>query len=354
MARLERRELIRRIEKKRGSQLVCLLTTDRENVPGLLTKDAMPYFNERLRCMGSVDQVDVFIVTQGGDTLAGFGLSRLVRERAPRFAALAPEKCHSAGTLFALGANEIVMLQGATLSPFDPSIIRPLNPAVEMQAGAPRQLVPLSVESVAGFLALVKDEWGLKSEEALTAAFRLLAERVNPLALGDVFRARQQIERLARTLLEQHSADSKQHTKIIKTLTRDLGSHDYLISRTEAKQILGAQVVDADSGLELLLWDLFRDFAKDMELGVLYQPRIALHAAEAAGQSSPVAVVLKQVVIESASGGHVFEQEHRIARQAQQPGLPPGFPGLPPMMAQPPSAGGVEDAMVRIGWASYD
>lgn len=89
----------------------------------------MPVFYEHLREMGDLKRLDVFIFTLGGDTLAAFGLARLLREFTPWVGALVPEKCHSAGSLFVMGANEIVMTRGATLSPFDPSIVSPLNPA---------------------------------------------------------------------------------------------------------------------------------------------------------------------------------------------------------------------------------
>jgi hypothetical protein len=175
MAQPERAELIRRIEGARGARLLCFLTSDRQNASQLIQKDVMPLFYEHLRQMGGTERIDVFIYTLGGDTLAAFGIGRLLREFARQVGALVPEKCYSAGTLFAVGANEIVMTRAATLSPFDPSIVRPLNPAVEMAPGK-RQLLPISVESVAGFKGLVTEDWNIKGEEALTSAFRTLAE----------------------------------------------------------------------------------------------------------------------------------------------------------------------------------
>ena len=142
-------------------------------------------------------RIDVLVFTTGGDTLAAFGLARLLRESADWVGALVPDKCHSAGTLFSLGADEVFMCNAGTLSPIDPALVTPLNPTAEGPIPGQRQLVQVSVESVAGFKALV-EEWGLK-ENGAVEAFKILAERVHPLALGDVYRSRQQIERLART-----------------------------------------------------------------------------------------------------------------------------------------------------------
>src|SRR5438552_7878037 len=153
MARRDRIELIRKIEAYRGSRLICCLTSDRQPAPGVITKDFIPVFFRHLSKFQS-KKVDVLMFTQGGDTLAAFGLSRLVRESADSFGALIPEQCYSAGTLFVLGANKIFMTRVATLTPIDPSVQGPLNPVVEVIPGQ-RQLLPVSVESVAGYRSLI-------------------------------------------------------------------------------------------------------------------------------------------------------------------------------------------------------
>ena len=69
----------------------------------MIAKDFIPIFYEHLRAFVNVKKIDVFMFTSGGDTLAAFGLSRLVRgftKPDGRFGVLVPEKCHSAGTLF--------------------------------------------------------------------------------------------------------------------------------------------------------------------------------------------------------------------------------------------------------------
>ena len=128
----------------------------------------MPLFYEHLRHRDRYERIEVLLFTQGGDTLAAFGLGRLLREFATEVRTLVPEKCHSAGTLFALGSNQIVMTRLATLSPIDPSVTGPLNPAVQVQPGQANHTV--SVESVAGFRDLLTKVWEVRSEDALAAA----------------------------------------------------------------------------------------------------------------------------------------------------------------------------------------
>jgi hypothetical protein len=273
-----------------------------------MAKDAIPLFYNHLRAFTVHRKIDVLIFTLGGDTLAAFGLSRLIREFTSSMAVLVPEKCQSGGTLFALGANEIMMTRAATLSPIDPSVTTPLNPVVEVAPGQ-RQLLPVSVESVAGFKSLVSQDWGITKEENIGIAFKVLADRVHPLALGDVFRSRQQILRLARTLLNSHRKDKKKIDQIIRTLVTELGSHDYLISRSEARSLFGKQVAPDNQHIEELIWRLYEDYSAEMELGVPYNAQVVVHGVKARNGTLPTNVLLRLAVIESSGGADIFEQE---------------------------------------------
>jgi hypothetical protein len=338
MGRTNRIELIRKIEKHRGSRLLCCLTSDRQNAMGMIAKDFIPVFFGQLGGFQGHKKVDVFIFTQGGDSLAAFGLSRLVREFAPWYGALVPHWCHSAGTLFVLGANEISMARGATLTPLDPSVQGPLNPVVELNSGQ-RQSLPVSVESLAGYRSLIQKDWHLNKDGA-AVAFRVLADKMNPLALGDVYRSRQQIRKLARTLLRCHRTDKKQIRKLVKQLTGGLGSHEYLISRREARRLLGSQIGEDDAGLEKLVWELYLDFRDEMNLGEIFDGGMVANAWTAAGKALPALDEQKVAVVESATAGDEF------ARTVQVAALPVMTPAGPTLAFQA--------AVVRAGWKHYD
>jgi hypothetical protein len=336
LAQQERKAIIAKIEETRKSRVICCLTSDRQNASGFVAKDFIPIFFNHLRSFGSgpLDRIDVFLFTAGGDTLAAFGLSRLVREFANSVGVLIPEKCHSAGTLFALGADDIVMTKAATLSPIDPSVNGPLNPILDLGMGQ-RQPIAVSVESVAGFKALVRDEWKL-DDEAVGAAFKILAEKVHPLLLGDVFRRRQQIERLAETLLHNHRKGDEQVASIIDTLTKKLGSHDYLIARREARDLMGKQIAADNLELEALIWSLYEDFAAEMKLGQIFDPASIINAARLNQQQPPIKVVNKVVVIESRDRSDAFE--HEIALTDAQMMTPAGPTKL------------IQQEAIRVGW----
>ena len=335
MGRAQRVELIKAIEEKRGSRLLCCLTSDRPNAQGMITKDFIPFFFNQFSRFPDGQKIDVFLFTQGGDTLAAFGLSRLVHEFTGSFGALIPAQCQSAGTLFILGAKEILMGRAATLSPIDPSVNSPLNPIVEIIPGQ-RQSWPVSVESVAGYMALVKEDWRL-NDEATGVAFKILAERINPLALGDVYRSRQQIERLAKTLLELHREDGPEVEKIVSKLTRGLGSHDYLISRREAQKLFGKQVAADNPDVEKLMWDLFLDFSIEMKLGQIFDANMVMFSS---GAKLPVIDEQKVVVLESLTHGDEFERAIQLSRVQQ---MTPAGPVQVPQLAP-----------VRAGWKHYN
>ena len=109
--------------------------------------------------------------------------------------------------------------------------------------------------------------------EGKAQAFGILARRVHPLVLGQAFRARQQIVRLAQILLSSHRNDKKAIERFVEELTRKLGLHDYLISRQEAR-LLGSQVVnlDPEQKLEKAIWKLYANYRDEMQLGRIYDP----------------------------------------------------------------------------------
>lgn len=342
MAREQRKTLIEELEKIRGSRVICCVTADRVNATGMIAKDFIRIFYTHLRTFGGVKQVDVFLFTGGGDTLAAFGVSRLLREFAPdHVGALIPEQCHSAGTLLILGANDIFMTPAATLSPIDPSVQTPLNPKADGPLPGMSAPFPVSVENIAGFKDLTEQEWQL-NREGKAAAFGFLAKDVHPLVLGQAYRTRQQIQRLAEVLLRNHRTDVKNIRNIVEQLTHQLGSHDYLISRKEAKVILGKQIVDdyPDRRLETAVWKLHEDFQKEMELGRIFDPVAVLHQEILRGARPPVTITNRLVTIESTAASDVWESDWRLT------------PVQPPAPQMP--GGGLQQMVTYNGWRHYE
>jgi len=317
----ERQQAITALEQKRGSRIICYVTGDRQ--PQLETKigmDVFPFFHDICNRLGKPEKVDLFLYSSGGATMAAWGLVNLLREFFDHFSVLIPFKAHSSATLLSLGANEIVMSRAGQLTPVDPTITSPFNPTFEMDASSPKQFLPVSVEDVIGFLDLVRKEAGVKSESEMTQLMQTLASDVRPLALGSVYRAKEQIRMLARKLLEFHMNTDAEKGKIegiVTTLTRELYSHDYLITRKEAKNLLGLKIATCPDDLESAMMALFQQYAEDLQLRNVYSPEAAL------GTQGTKVITLDRAFIESADKTFVFRTKREIKKtQIRKDGIP--------------------------------
>src|SRR5712692_8046745 len=188
MSREQRIKLIKEIEEARQSKVLCYLTGDRRGFETKIGADVFSFVYQHLSQIGPVNNIDLFLYSTGGVTMAGFGVVNLIREFCKKLSVLIPFRAHSAATLIALGADEIVMTRLGQLSPVDPSVTSPLNPSVPGPQNSPN-LVPVSVEDVVGYFDLARKEAKLTDESYLAQVFQQLSANIHPLALGSVYRA---------------------------------------------------------------------------------------------------------------------------------------------------------------------
>lgn len=319
MPQKERQQAIKVLEEKRGSRVICYVTGDRQ--PGVDTKigmDVFPFFYDICGRLGRPEKVDLFLYSTGGVPMAAWGLVNLLREFFGGFSVMIPFKAHSGATLLALGANEIVMSRAAQLTPVDPQIQSPFNPRPSEDPSSPP--LPVSVEDVAGFLDFVTKAAKVSSEASLTQLLQTLASKVHPLALGTVYRAKEQIKMLAGKLLEFHLTSDAEKAKIgtiIAALTQELYSHDYVITRKEAKDLLGLNIADCAEDLESGMMALFQVYAEDLQLRTNYSPAAAL------GGQNQRQITLERAFIESTDKTFVFRTKREVKKiQIKKEGIP--------------------------------
>lgn len=316
----DRRTLYQELEAARGSKLLVYVTGDRPGMEAQIAADVSESLLEHLDTFDLPKKISLYLYSRGGDTLAAWGIVNLIRHFCDEFEVILPSKAHSAATLISLGADKVVMTKQATLSSIDPSVNTPLNPQVP--GGGPKERTPVSVESAAGFLELAKTESGIKGEDNLTSVFLKLAENVHPLALGQIYRARTQIQRLARKLLSSHMKDEEKVNKIIAFTCSESGSHDYTIYRREAANELFLPVEKPTAELYQLIKDVYVNIRTELQLTNAYRPDIYL------GQDKQKAYEFRRVLIESLSAGSDrFISKgtvHRVQQQTPQ-GLIEGF-----------------------------
>ena len=150
------------------------------------------------------------------------------------------------------------MGKNGLLNPIDPSVASPFNPTAPGPQPGQLSLVPVSVEDMIGFLDLARKELNIKDESSLVQILKILSDKVHPLALGAVYRAREQNSTLAKRLLSIHTHDEIKVNQIVKLLTQELPTHNYLIGRSEAQGI-GLNIIP-DNNIETLMWSLYKEY----------------------------------------------------------------------------------------------
>ncbi|MCC7134405.1 MAG: hypothetical protein IT352_17240 [Gemmatimonadales bacterium] len=122
----EIRRAIGEVEKERSRPLLCyvanVINPPRGGLTGINARDHLP-FNEMVDSVPKSEQVvDLLVATPGGSAET---VGRFVDALRPRFrdvTAIVPYQAFSAGTLWVLAANQIIMDSRAVLGPIDPQV----------------------------------------------------------------------------------------------------------------------------------------------------------------------------------------------------------------------------------------
>ncbi|MBU4347007.1 hypothetical protein L6249_03615 [Candidatus Parcubacteria bacterium] len=273
---MDKKTLIQQIEEARNSRVITYITSDRQGpINARVAMDIIPVISKQLQTIGKTENIDLFLYSAGGDTMVPWRLVSMVREYCDKFSVIAPYKAHSAATMIALGADEIVMSDLSELSPIDPSTANVFNPQDPQN---PQNKIPISVEDVMAYFDLAKNKFGIKNDEELAKIFNKFVEsnpQIHPLALGNVNRIHNLIRILAKRLLKSHKTPMKDDEieKIVDYFTEKLYSHQYFIGRKEAKEDLGLKtVIFADQILSKAMTDLYEEYKTEMDLGKLWNP----------------------------------------------------------------------------------
>jgi hypothetical protein len=271
----ERQKALKEVEVLRpGRTVVAFFNFDRQTIPSAVPGISTTFnseFKEALfrvlkESVGTSGKVDLCLYTRGGDVNAVWPIVSLIREFDPDFEILVPFRCHSSGTILALGAKRIVMGPLSELSPIDPSTGNQFNPV-----DANKNRLAISVEDAQAYRSFVLEQLGEEkptpqSLGAFTQLIGRLAAEVHPLALGNVHRVNQQIKTLAAALMKLHLVVGRNTDEVISVLATRFYSHLHMINRHEAAEILGEQVVSGDAKLSAAVDTLLRAYEEDFQL----------------------------------------------------------------------------------------
>ena len=249
-------DLLKKIEKERGCPTIVYWTSQLARVS--LAAEISLF--DQLRACGKQEAIDLVLFTNGGDTEAPWRIVSLIREFCDKFSVLIPHRALSAGTLIALGADEIVMTPMSVLGPIDPSRTHPLLPKRE---GA-TEPEPISVQDMRHAMQFIRETVPKESSlvytpEAMAQIFSALFDKIHPLAIGAIEQSYALAKLIGTRCLETHMGtaepDREKITALVDKLCDQYKSHAYQISRYEAKG-LGLKVQMASASIEGLLLDI--------------------------------------------------------------------------------------------------
>ena len=338
-----RKSLLEAIENLRGGRrLVVFFNFDRTTTPpgisGLTTQfhsDAKAALFRVLKETQVDNGIDLCLYTRGGDTNSVWPIVSIIREFDPTFEVLVPYRCHSAGTLVALGAKRIHMTPLAELSPIDPSTGNQFNPVDPLNK---QSRLGIAVEDMQQYRNFVLNQFGLKENSGekgegdkeerrryLKPFLGRLTEMVHPLALGNAHRVYRQVQQLAEKLLELYDDPAVEVDRAVKAFTQDFYSHMHMINRQEASEFLGDRVVDTTHELAIALDALLREYQGTFK----FSERFFLAANMGDEQSQEVRFV--GGVLESTARSYLYATEAIITQRSALPDnvqvqVPPGQP----------------------------
>jgi len=268
MTKEDRYQLIKAIEQERGSHLISYITLTRPGLDVPMAMDSVRIIYEHLRKISTPKKetiIDLFIHSSGGDGVVPWKLVTLIREHCKEFNVIIPHRAFSAATLTALGANSIIMHPMGMLGPTDPTVANDFNPPNPRD---PNEPLGISVEDVAAYISLIKEDVGIHHEDELVQAFNILADKIHPLSLGNVKRFQSQSRMLAKKLILLHQKKDAAHKidEIVDNLTSKLFFHGHPINRQEAKELGLDNVIIPRKKLEDAIWNLYCEYEKEMNL----------------------------------------------------------------------------------------
>lgn len=315
-----RRDFLESLKDAFGAEVTVYAMASRRPLNlfgGQLANDVLPVIGRHLEKIGQVKKIALVLHTQGGSLNTPWPLVSMIRHHAERFLVLVPEFALSAGTLVALGADEVWMLPHAFLSPVDP------KGTFESEPG---KTEIYSIEDVMGYVDFVTERVGIRDQEALVDALKELTKEVKATILGSIHRTRFLIERLSRSMLQLHLTsveDQKRVDEIVDMLTHRLFGHQHMIPVREAQKAIGLPSVKEAVGQRrqamLAARRFIRAQLKDNEPfdpePLLKEPK---KKAGKGGEGSPTVILdATRALVYSRAGQDAFVSRYRLARDEQ-------------------------------------
>ena len=189
----------------------------------------------------------MILVTDGGDANCAYRIARYLQNNYEDFTVYVAGYCKSAGTLLALGADQIVVSEHGELGPLDvqdakkddligmQSGLIPQNAINEIQRQAFAAFEVYFLEIMANSDNRIALGTATKVASSLvTGLFSPLLAELDPLYIGEIARATAVARDYGSRLLE-HSQNM--HVEELDRLITEYNSHGFVIDQMEAKEL---------------------------------------------------------------------------------------------------------------------
>jgi hypothetical protein len=189
----------------------------------------------------------VILVTLGGEANPAYRIARLFQQTSGKFTLLIPSYCKSAGTLLALGANELMMAVFAELGPLDVQLVK-YDELGERRSGLTTHSALDSIKAQA-FEMFGDTMMEIKRRSRFRVRFRTAADLATHLTVGLFSNIYSQLDPLSMgedyrdlhvaldygSRLADHSKNA--YISTVWSLVHEYPSHDFVIDYDEAKDL---------------------------------------------------------------------------------------------------------------------
>jgi hypothetical protein len=260
---VQRNALLATIEKARGSTVIAYMLHD----SAVIADDALPQLYDKLHAIGKSERIDLILYTRGGVTEVCWRLLNLLREYCGHLGIIVGTRVQGAGTLLALGADEIVMGPLSEIGGIEALRKHPLLPRDD--TGQP---LPVTLSEIKGLMRFLSTEDGdadaashLPGPDLLSA----LLQQIHPLAIANL----QQADTLAREVsrralgLHMHPENASNIEALVDLFNGGFHSPMYTAGRNELQEA-GLPVTIASDDLWNSVWGLVQLYQ-----GTIYNDR---------------------------------------------------------------------------------
>ncbi|MDR2704712.1 MAG: hypothetical protein LBC02_02930 [Planctomycetaceae bacterium] len=118
----ERKKQLKRIADLRGRDIIVYASDISKNCPNNIDRSDILPFEDQLSVLDK-DAVDVILQTPGGLAEVVEDLVKIIRSKFDKVGVIVPGAAYSAGTIFVMAADEILMSPSSSLGPIDAQIL---------------------------------------------------------------------------------------------------------------------------------------------------------------------------------------------------------------------------------------